>query len=254
MSLIIYRHHPESHNPLILAANHDELNDRITLGVKVLSQNPLVIGDQDAKHGGTWLALSKSGLVVGCINIDPLLPHDTTRQSRGALVLTLAQKGSAERAAEYLAQIRLAAFNSAYLLMADRQKLFLGRVSDAAIEISEPKSTCWHILGSLGVDAKADPKTSLVRYLLHKTGISSHSEYIGQLKPILRDHTEPLRGARQIIGRQPLVTTSICYHSEKYATRSATIIRLAADGQLEYWGSNGPLCCNSMNNYSRLLA
>ncbi len=113
MSLIIYRHHPESHYPLILAANHDEVNNRITLGVKVLSQNPLVIGDQDAKHGGTWLALSESGLTVGCVNIDPLLPHDTSRQSRGALVLNLAKMGTAVKAAEYLQNRRLKSFNCA---------------------------------------------------------------------------------------------------------------------------------------------
>lgn len=81
MCLIALLHHPPY--ALILAANRDEDYERPTLDAHFWSDAPDVMGGRDALHGGSWLAITRSGRFAAVTNL-----RDAERmpRSRGALV------------------------------------------------------------------------------------------------------------------------------------------------------------------------
>jgi len=83
MCLIALAHGVSERYPFVLAANRDEDYERPTRIAEVWEDAPNVVGGRDAVHGGSWLAVSKSGRFAAVTNLRGAVPRS---RSRGLLV------------------------------------------------------------------------------------------------------------------------------------------------------------------------
>ncbi len=83
MCLIAIAHRASATFPLVIAANRDEAYDRATQEAHFWPDDPDVLGGRDGLHGGTWLAVTRSGRFAAVTN---LRGAERRTRSRGALV------------------------------------------------------------------------------------------------------------------------------------------------------------------------
>ncbi|HEU4886751.1 MAG TPA: NRDE family protein [Thermoanaerobaculia bacterium] len=83
MCLIVLAHRANARFPFILAANRDEDYERPSHAADFWPDAPDVLGGRDAVHGGSWLAMAKSGRFAAVTN---LRGAERRTRSRGALV------------------------------------------------------------------------------------------------------------------------------------------------------------------------
>ncbi|HEY2092211.1 MAG TPA: NRDE family protein [Thermoanaerobaculia bacterium] len=84
MCLIALAHDAHPDLPLVLAANRDEDYDRPTLAAAFWNEASNVVGGRDARHRGSWLAVTRDGRVAAVTNVRG--GENTTGRSRGLLV------------------------------------------------------------------------------------------------------------------------------------------------------------------------
>ncbi len=102
MCTLILLRRPGHAWPLLLAANRDERLDRAWEAPAEFW--PGILGGRDASGGGTWLALSRHGVVAGVLNRPASLGPAPGKRSRGELpVLALGEATAAEAAARITA-------------------------------------------------------------------------------------------------------------------------------------------------------
>ena len=85
MCLVAFAHRPGTRLPWVLASNRDEFHDRPTAPLAWWQDAPL-LGGRDLEAGGSWLALSRGGLLALVTNVrEPQRSAEPVR-SRGELV------------------------------------------------------------------------------------------------------------------------------------------------------------------------
>jgi len=84
MCLIALANNAHPDLPLVLAANRDEDYDRPTLAAGFWNDAPNVVGGRDARHRGSWLAVTREGRVAAVTNVRG--GEKTDGRSRGLLV------------------------------------------------------------------------------------------------------------------------------------------------------------------------
>ncbi|HEY2321360.1 MAG TPA: NRDE family protein [Thermoanaerobaculia bacterium] len=84
MCLIALAHDAHPDLPLVLAANRDEDYDRPTLAAGFWNDAPNVVGGRDARHRGSWLAVTREGRVAAVTNVRG--GENPAGRSRGLLV------------------------------------------------------------------------------------------------------------------------------------------------------------------------
>jgi uncharacterized protein with NRDE domain len=84
MCLIVVAHRFSARFPLVIAANRDEEYARPTRPAHWWDDAPSVLGGRDVRHGGSWLALTRSGRIAAITNVRAMEKPDAP--SRGQLV------------------------------------------------------------------------------------------------------------------------------------------------------------------------
>ncbi len=224
--------------PLVVAANRDEFLARPTSPPGLLHDSPAIFGGRDLVAGGTWLCVAEGGLVVGVLNRRTGEPPDPAKLSRGALCVELAHCASAGEAARRLAEIPEAAHNPFNLLVADAESAFVGqnRRGGTVVEELAPGT---HLLTNLDLNDATCPRIS------HS---SRHFVAVGERFTVDRDRGRLLSGLREVLSdhltavddRQP--TDQICIHTERYGTRSSTVVLEDDERRLELFHADGPPC------------
>jgi uncharacterized protein with NRDE domain len=82
--LIVVAHRVSDRFPLVIAANRDEEYARPTRPAHWWEDAPDVLGGRDLRHGGSWLAITRSGRVAAVTNLRGASKPDAP--SRGILV------------------------------------------------------------------------------------------------------------------------------------------------------------------------
>jgi hypothetical protein len=120
MCTVITLRRPGHAWPLILAANRDERLDRAwDAPTAHWPDRPGVIGGRDATAGGTWMALSRQGVVAAVLNRPGSLGPAAGKRSRGDLPLIALEAGSAAEAAARIAALDAGDFRPFNLVVAD---------------------------------------------------------------------------------------------------------------------------------------
>lgn len=206
MCLIALAHRAHPRFPLVLAANRDEDYERATYDAALWPDAPDVLGGRDALHGGSWLAIAKSGRFAAVTNLRGAVPRP---RSRGALVRDFVTSLIEPR--EFAkAILRDAAEYSGFHLLA-------GEAGSEILHITPeawmPLPTGIHSISNAPA-GEAWPKTAIARDVMRDAMNIDDAESL--VETLLQFLTTP-RGT----GR---VESEVFITSERYGTRASTVI------------------------------
>ena len=224
--------------PLVVAANRDEFYARPAEGPTLLSSAPLVVGGRDVVAGGSWLATSEHGVVVGILNRRTTEPPDPTRASRGALCVALARAGLVAAAVEILSALDPLAHNPFNVLVADRQRAVVAQNRADGMALQElPPGT--HLLTNLDLN---DPTCRRI------SRSSQRFQQLAESYALSRDRSALLSGLHAVLGdhqtalddRAP--TDQLCIHTEAFGTRSSSVLLADAGTRFDFLHASGAPC------------
>lgn len=246
--VVLSRVHPAT--PLVVAANRDEWLSRPALPCAVLQERgPRILGGRDELAGGTWLAVNEHGVFAGLTN-QPTPIRDPSRRSRGELPLALVQHASARAAVDaFLPRHRPADYSPAWLLVGDRQALFLLDMTAGDEARVVELLPGLHVLENRAWGAPS-AKVRAVRAQMGAIVPGDDESLVGQLSAVLRSHQIPdgPAGHSGVEGFvRPPETEANCVHAGPYGTRSASIllVRVASEPP-RLWISEGPPCTHEL--------
>lgn len=223
--------------PLLVAANRDEFYERPTVEPEPLG-NGDAFGGRDLRAGGSWLAVGRSGLVIGVLNRRAEEPPDPTCSSRGSLCVSLAEQSSLTDALALLREQRPEEYNAFNLLLADRRQAWVAqnRGGRIAVQALDPGL---HLLTNLDLNdiecERISRSTHRFAELVPAYAKSRDRARLGRdLRVILSDHLMPLDD------RKP--TDQLCIHTEVYGTRSSSLVFVDQAGETSFLHAAGPPC------------
>lgn len=117
MCTVILLRRPGARWPLLLAAHRDERLDRAW--DPPAEYWPGRVGGRDATAGGTWMAMSRAGLVAAVLNRPGSLGPAPGKRSRGELPLIALEGASAADAAARIAALDAGLWRPFNLVLAD---------------------------------------------------------------------------------------------------------------------------------------
>jgi len=109
----------------MIAANRDEMEGRPSAPPgRHWPEQPEIVGGLDLLAGGSWLALSDTGVVAAILNRKGTLGPLPGKRSRGELVLDAANHLDARTSATALAELDERAYRPFNLIVADTEEAF----------------------------------------------------------------------------------------------------------------------------------
>ena len=253
MCTLIAFHRCFADAPLVVAANRDEFHERPTEGPTLRAasissasgaertsqpaaggRSTRVVAPRDLRAGGSWLGVSESGLFAAITNRRCDHP-DTSRRSRGWLVMEALSEPTAESAARRFARLPHAEYNPFNLFVADAESAHLVTYDDAPQRRDLTPGP--HVIGNLHPD-ESSPKLDRLRARVHALA-KAETPTADALAEVCRTHVE---GA-------PLEST--CVHAGEYGTRSSTLLWFGSQPALRY--AEGPPCTAPYRDLSPLL-
>ncbi|MDB4954058.1 MAG: hypothetical protein JWO36_1627 [Myxococcales bacterium] len=242
-------------NPLILAANRDELYARDARGPTVLQGSPRVVGGLDVVSGGTWLALRADGRFAAVTNQRALEPIAPGLRSRGLAVRELA---AADDQDAYVAALDPRRYASMNLVWGDADHVSIAYARrDGAMEVERlPHGVhvlCNDRLGASGFPRGERFATAIAHALARSR---AWPELSRSLASGLGDHTRvpldqvpashlPIELSREL--------TATCIHSDHYGTRSATLAAIDHGAVHAYLHADGSPCVTPLSDRTELL-
>jgi uncharacterized protein with NRDE domain len=246
--------------PLIVGANRDEVLDRPSTAVTLLSPGPpRVLGGRDELSGGTWLAVNRDGVCAGLTNQPLGDAKDPAKRSRGELPLAAARYPTAREGVEVLAsEFDPAEYNGAWMLVGDATSLWFVDFTGARVAAAELPPGI-HVLENRAVDTPS-AKVDLVREGLGHVGAATAGSGLSlagdaveaAFRRVLTDHRIPEGDERPNAGN--------CVHLDGFGTRSSCVVRVgtspgaAGDGvrSPRIWVADGPPCTTTYEDVSAL--
>jgi uncharacterized protein with NRDE domain len=86
MCLIVFGYDIHPDYKLIFAGNRDEFYQRPAVKAHFWDDKPEILGGRDAKAGGTWLGVNRSGEFAAITNYRDIPRHDPNAKSRGHII------------------------------------------------------------------------------------------------------------------------------------------------------------------------
>lgn len=202
MCYLVLHHRVRADTPLLLMANRDESYDRPFVAPRWLEARPDVFAPRDETGGGTWLGVSRAGLVAAITNRGRPL-RDVTLRSRGQLVLDALAQPDVPSAVIWLREhLATQAYEGFHLLLADRDEAQVVR-HVASPDPHAPRAddiVVWtgasqalsnlHEVGALDVPQGARPR-----------GAERLSAWIDRHETLSRDDQTPLPDGHRILKR-----------------------------------------------------
>lgn len=236
MCLLIALHHVVPGLPLVLAANRDELLARPAVAMTTLADGPPRLrGGRDALAGGTWLAVSDDGVVVGLTNQPGT--RNPARRSRGELPLLLASARSAEEATTRAeATLRGEDFSPAWLFAGDRRTLHYLDLTNPGPPRSRLLAAGVHVLENSPLEVQTT-KTEAVRAAVLAVLAHTPIDLEDALFEVLRSHDAPPGAPAH---------RAACVHLGAYGTRSSLVVSVGVSGPPRLAWTDGPPCTSAV--------
>lgn len=223
-------------DPVVAAANRDEAVDRPSGPPGVLDEAPLVVAPRDEAAGGTWIGYNEFGLFATITN-RWLDDGPIGERSRGLLVRDALAHDSAEEASRFvereLAERSYEGFN---LVLADgAAALLIEWDGSVSVRTLDPGV---HVVTNVGADGAFTIPA-------HRSELGEQqAENAAGVHAAL--HPEPGEDAGSWLDRAAAVLADheygVCLHRDRFGTRSASLVRIDANGAATYWFADGPPC------------
>lgn len=189
------------------AANRDEFLAR-PAAAPAPSANGRWLAPRDLQAGGTWLGLNAAGLFVGVTNRSRG-PRDTSRRSRGLLVLDALESSDAATLHGRLAALDPAAYNGFHLAYADGTSAGL-TWSDGSTLRQERLSAGVHVITEQSLGAGDDgARRRMIQQRVPAGGVLDVEGWLGLLS---------------VHGPEPRAGTCVHADAVGYGTRSAFVL------------------------------
>ena len=239
--------------PLVVAANRDELYARPTRPPERLG--PSLVGGVDVLSGGTWLAVHRSGRFAAVTNQRALVTPPPGLRSRGHAVKELA---AADDPAAYVEDLDPTHYASMNLAWGDSRGVSIayGRQEGSLDVVTLPRGVhvlCNDTLGAPGFPRGERLAGAIEAALAEKLAWPA---LVPRLHAALSDHTRvpladvPPSHLDAALARE---LTATCIHSERYGTRSSTILALGEGRVIDYLYTDGSPCTHPLVDGHSLL-
>jgi uncharacterized protein with NRDE domain len=222
---VLYR--VNTHYPLIVAANREELRARPSQPPFQWAGSPSVWAGRDELAGGTWLGVNATGLVAAVTN-RPLAGggRDATLRSRGLLCLDILRCDSPSSARSFFVdELSARSHNPFNLLCASPSDAWVGTWQGEIRDLAPGV----HTVSNFGdVDDDSIPVVREARNRIESLNLASP------------DIDELLGGLGRIAARtdQPF---PLCRVGGDYGTVSSSLVAVNSNGTLAaYWHAPGP--------------
>ncbi len=224
--------------PVLFAANRDELLDRAWRGPELLSRVPRIWGPRDLTAGGTWLGVNEAGVLVSLANHEGTLRAGSASLcSRGAVVLETLRHGTADEARRFAEWVAPAC--KAYtLLVADPERAVVIDHGAEGTQTYRLLPGC-HVVTNARFRDPEDPKARRSLARMQELAARDRAPTDDELAAFLADHEPPAPGA-----------TPLCIHPgthpgapSRFGTSSAAAIRVGPDRSVRRFSfAPGPPC------------
>lgn len=230
--------------PLVLGTNRDEFFDRPATGAVRLLEQPVVVGGRDLKAGGTWMGVRADGLFVGVTNQRTETPPDPGLRSRGDLVMEALQCDDVVDLKRWVREQDGRHFNSFNLLFGNAKHgltAAYGRVQERSVRLqSVPDGV--HVLPNGSLDSPDFAKVARARSILDPVSAAPWPQLEQRLIAALADRQthDPDPGTPTEARPWARHLTALCVRTEKYGTRSSTVVALQEGTVARYKYADGP--------------
>jgi uncharacterized protein with NRDE domain len=224
--------------PLVAAANRDERLGRPSSGWALRDgEGGRHAAPLDLLAGGTWIGVSRRGVLAGLTNYHAPLEWypDPARRSRGEIVPLALAAASARESRALLGRLEASRWNPFHLLVADASSAFVWRWDGETAAFAD-LAPGLHVVTERSPDGSC-PRGGLVR---------------GRWP--LDPSPQRLRELLTIHGPDGAAAT--CIHADPaYGTRSSAVLRLAPElGSSELFVADGRPCTTPYEDRSALFA
>ena len=233
--------------PVVVAANRDEALGRPSHPPGRYSEDPRVIAPWDEEAGGTWIGHNALGMAAVITNrwTDTELAGE---RSRGLLVGDALERESAEDAARFVEQsveeFEYDGFNLA--LMDENAALLLEWDGSLRVRNFDPGV---HIVVNVGADGEFEIPASRAEFAERQAENARRA--MVDLRPEPGERSEEWHDrATEVLKNHDY---GFCVHADEYGTRSASLIRMGADGSREYRFADGPPCETKYRTINKYL-
>ena len=219
--------------PLVIAANRDEALARPAEGPALREVGDTkILAPRDVEAGGTWLGLNAYALFVGITNrYDPAwIGGRTAPGSRGDVVLAALQHRTARDAAEAMEGLDPARQGPFHLLMADREGAHVVW-SDTQQLHRRMLPPGVHALTERSFDAAPTQREPTLAAAVAGWRSLEAPPDVAALRALLATHADQ-------------TLEGVCVHADErgYGTRSSTLLRLGAAGEVRMHHADGRPC------------
>ncbi len=256
MCTVIVGYGLSERQPVVIAANRDEMLDRVAGPPHLWDGDPVMLAPVDCVRHGTWIGVNAHGVFAALTNrIDvKSVPHDDVsrpkQESRGDIVILALQASTAEDAVGRIARLSSRRYNGFHVVIGDATNglwtLTSGGVDDrnehpVVFDRISPGSRALVIVSNLGIGPEHSPRAEAIcreweRGRLGRIGEKPHRATWNRLLTI---HDPDPKLDPEWMRRM----TSTCIHrpaDEGYGTRSSAYIELSArfgpyPAEWRYW-------------------
>lgn len=226
MCLIVVAHRVHPRFPLVIAANRDEAFSRPAVAAAFWRDGPSVLAGRDLLHGGTWLAVSRSGRWAAVTNLRGADRKPESR-SRGSLVVDFVS--SAASPLTHLEQLapESGAFGGFHLVGGDRSGMAcLESAERYARELEDGVHAFSNAPAGVEWPKARKARERMAAVLTRTTGAEDACTELLQFLTTVSP-SALARGATVMtdVEREPFVL------GEQYGTRSSTILMIDSEGE-----------------------
>ncbi|MEJ2105466.1 MAG: NRDE family protein [Ignavibacteriaceae bacterium] len=232
MCLIVFANNTLKDYKLIFAANRDEFYDRPSEQADFWKDHPDLLAGKDLQAGGTWLGITKEGRFAAITNFRDLKNHRNDAPSRGKLTLDfLVSDINPEKYYNRL-KPELNNYNGFNLILGYVDELFYFSNKTDGLKKLEPGI---HGISNAILDTpwpKVEKSKRQLKHLIEQQNIHPWEilNLLDDTSPA-KDEELPDTGVGLELER---MLSSIFIKSEKYGTRSSTIITVDRNKHVKF--------------------
>lgn len=232
MCLIVFANNLHPKYKLIFAANRDEFYDRPSEQAEFWDQYPDLLAGKDLQAGGTWMGITKRGRFAAITNFRDLKNIKTEAPSRGILTLDFLQSSISPE--DYYNQLKpsLDEYNGFNLLLGSADELYY--FSNKTEGLKKLETGVYGISNAILDNPwpKVEKSKRNLKHLIEQGDIHPW-EVLNLLDDtsLAKDEELPDTGVGLELER---MLSPIFIKSEKYGTRSSTIVTVDKDNNVRF--------------------
>jgi len=232
MCLIVFANNTLKDYKLIFAANRDEFYDRPSEQAGFWKDHPDLLAGKDLQAGGTWMGITKQGRFAAITNFRDLKNHRNDAPSRGKLTLDFLVSDITPEKYYNRLKPELNNYNGFNLILGYVDELFYFSNKTDGLKKLEPGI---HGISNAILDTpwpKVEKSKRQLKHLIEQQNIHPWEilNLLDDTSPA-KDEELPDTGVGLELER---MLSSIFIKSEKYGTRSSTIVTVDKNNNVKF--------------------